>query len=117
LIILRDLKHLPRDIIVTGQGSFIEDKELFRLRNSKPELRIEPNVVVPGQPIRGIQLTFRKSHDFREARIHAVDPVDHTLGSNDGNIAYDLYRSKRGCSEGAAPFAIIDLYPMIVWRD
>ena len=46
---------------------------------------IEIDVVVPGQPVRLVELSIRQRHHFREARIHPVDLVDHTLGSEEWN--------------------------------
>ena len=72
------------------------------LWNSEPQLGIEVNVVVPGQPVGGVQLTARQSHHLRETGLDPIDLVDDALGCDDVLIADDLYRTLIDAGEGLA---------------
>ena len=61
------------------------------IRNA--QLGIQVHVVVPGQPVGGIQLAVRQCHHLGEAGVDAVDLVDHPLRRHDVHIALDLHRS------------------------
>ena len=63
------------------------------LRPPKPQLGVQIDVVVPGQPVDAIQLTVRQSHHLRETRRHVIDFVDHPFRSHDWYITGDLHRS------------------------
>ncbi len=59
------------------------------------QLGIQPGVVVPGQPVGGIQLAIRQAHHLGEAGSKAVDPVNQPLGRDQGRgiRSQHLYRT------------------------
>ena len=65
----------------------------FALGDAKPQLGVEIYIVIPGQPIQGIQRIVRQTHHLGEARVDRVYFVDHPLCSHNRDIADDLHRS------------------------
>src|SRR5690349_23990440 len=63
------------------------------LWHAESQLRIQVYIVVPGQPVRGIELTIRQRHHLGEAGVDAIHFVNHALRYNDRHITYDLHRS------------------------
>src|SRR5215211_5545905 len=62
------------------------------LRHSQSQFRTEIDVVVPGQPIDGIQLAGGQTHHLGEAgRCATCGLVDHTLGCHNILIAHDSH--------------------------
>jgi len=56
-------------------------------------LRIQVEVVIPGQPGRGVQLAVRQRHHLREAGRDTIDGVDDALGRHNILITHDPDRS------------------------
>src|SRR6476469_6631916 len=64
-----------------------------RLRYPKPQLGIEIDVVIPRQPIGGIQLFIRQSHHFRKTDRRASRLVDEPLRNHNILVARHLDRT------------------------
>jgi len=63
------------------------------LWNTEPQLGIEIDVVIPGQPVDGIKLAVWQSHHLGETNRDVIDLVDQPLRCHDRHITEDLYRS------------------------
>src|SRR5215207_9510868 len=78
----------------SGASSFQEVEFIDpSLGNTHSQLGIQVDVVVPGQPVGGAQLSLRQCHCFRETRGCPIDRIDHPLGGHDILITLDLHRS------------------------
>ena len=52
------------------------------LRHAEPHLGIQVGIVVPGEPVGGVQLPVRQPHHLGEAGVDPIDFVDHPLRGN-----------------------------------
>src|SRR5690349_9908154 len=87
---IRNIRRITTaDFLSTHERS--EERRVGNGNIPKAQLGIQVNVVVPGQPIDGIQLAVWQRHHLREAGGKVVDLVDHTLRSDNGNSALDLH--------------------------
>ncbi len=59
----------------------------------EPQLCIETDVVIPGEPIDGVKLVIWQGHDLVEADRNPSDVVNHALRRYDVLCADDFYRS------------------------
>src|SRR5690349_22453777 len=74
-------------------GKFSVKVEKMSLRQSKSQLRIEGDIVIPGKPVAGVQLTVRQGHHFRETGGDVIDFIYHSFRGNNVMIAHDFYRA------------------------
>src|SRR6476646_9147239 len=65
-----------------------------RLRYPKPQLGIEIDVVIPRQPIGGIQLIIRQGHHFRKAGWCTSRLINEPLRHHNILVAHDLDRTR-----------------------
>src|SRR5689334_18564105 len=63
------------------------------LRDPKSQLSIEIDIIVPGQPVSGVQLAIRQRHHLCETGRDTFYFVNHALGYRDILIALDLHRT------------------------
>src|SRR5215213_11218265 len=78
----------------------------LRLGQPKPQLGIEIDIVVPGQPVGGIQLAVGQAQHLGEAGGNVIDPVDHSFGRNNVLITLDLHQSiVDACTSDANAFS------------
>ena len=60
------------------------------LRNPKPQLSIDVDVVIPGEDIGGGQLRLRQTHHLSETRPGIAIEVRHALGCYDRDVTRTL---------------------------
>lgn len=73
-------------------GSHVTLKVLV-LWHAEAQLSVEIDIVVPGQPVRRIELAVRERHHFGKAGIYTLHFVDYTRRYHNRDITFNLYRS------------------------
>src|SRR5690349_9066393 len=65
----------------------------FYLGKSESQLTIQVHVVVPWEPVPGIQLSIGQAHHLRKTGVDPGHPVDDALRGNEGLVADDPHGS------------------------
>src|SRR6185436_12573474 len=83
-------RAFPRLKCEGAAGHLVDADEDMHMRGRaahvpKAQLGIQVDIVVPGQPVDGVQLAIWQSHHFRKARIRTLNLIDHPLRTHHWN--------------------------------